>query len=633
MFLVHCCRGLSAHRISKVLTDLCELIGVVIEGHRFDNCPGTTFGISALKDTAADKDCLGAELHHECRIRRRSYTSRRKVGNRQRSAASYFEDKVIWCSKVAGHTHEFFLRQCGDPADFVYYCAQMPNGLNNVPGTGFTLRANHRRTFTDAAERFTEITASAYKRNLERLLVDVELIVGRGKHFAFIYEIHTKTLQDLCLNEVSNSAFGHDGDRNGILNTFDHAWIAHSSDAAVGANVGWNSLKRHDRLSARIRRDFRFFRVNHVHNDAALEHFCEADLRSPIAALSFRPARSVHVFSSSSYVVGMGGKLSPRLHLGQCLFSVIYAAAVLRGIALDEPGRVLHVDTAIVAVGLRCVTAGGRADGTAVVEVPPRGKLGSVSNTVQEDSIRQRYAGVCEQVSNACRRVHRDPDDVEIMVITKTRSAAEIREVMAAGARSFGENRVQEITSKWSARSQANEAALILSPDMPAGVHVPERNSVRLSLVGHLQSNKVRKVVDRVDAVASIDKIETVDALAKRAVLPLDVLVQINTSGEASKFGMSEDETAISGVIEQLLGHKNLRARGVMTIAPFIEDRDAIRTSFVALRRWFEWIGERYSPDHWDTLSMGMSGDLEIAIEEGSTQVRPGTAVFGPRPA
>ena len=251
---------------------------------------------------------------------------------------------------------------------------------------------------------------------------------------------------------------------------------------------------------------------------------------------------------------------------------------------------------------------------------------------MQEDSIRQRYEGVCERVRTACRRAHRDPDDVEIMVVTKTRSAAEIREVMAAGARSFGESKVQEITAKWSPLSAGEHAALIFPEATQAVGDVPERKSVRLSLVGHLQSNKVSKVIDRVDSVSSIDKVETAHALAKRAVRPMDVLVQINTSGEASKFGLSEDESAIGTVIEQLLEHRDLRLRGVMTIAPFIEDREAIRNSFVSLRRWFEWIGTRYNPERWDTVSMGMSGDLEIAIEEGSTQVRPGTAVFGPRP-
>lgn len=261
---------------------------------------------------------------------------------------------------------------------------------------------------------------------------------------------------------------------------------------------------------------------------------------------------------------------------------------------------------------------------------------------MQKDSVRQRYSEVCERVRAACRRAHRDPDDVEIMVVTKTRSTAEILEAMAAGARSFGESRVQEILAKWSPLSAPEDSALILPDsgvpesgvrhDSPSGEGVPERGSVRLSLVGHLQNNKTSKVIDLVDSVSSIDKVETAGALAKRTVRPLDVLVQINTSGEASKFGLPEEERAIGSLIEQLLEYPNLRPRGVMTIAPFIEDREAIRRSFVSLRRWFEWIGARYSPERWDTLSMGMSGDLEIGIEEGSTQVRPGTAVFGSRP-
>ena len=276
-------------------------------------------------------------------------------------------------------------------------------------------------------------------------------------------------------------------------------------------------------------------------------------------------------------------------------------------------------------------SAGFRVN-TAIAEPTCCGRLRTVSNTAHEDSIRGRYNDVLERLTAACRRVSRDPDDVEVMVITKTRSVSEIGEVMAAGARSFGENRVQEIMAKWSPLSAGHNAALAPSQEAQYVPDTPERDSVRLSLVGHLQSNKAAKVVDHVDAVASIDKVNTAHELARRLNRPMDMLVQINTSGEESKFGLSEDERAICTVIEGLLGHPNLQLRGVMTIAPFIEDRDAIRGAFVSLRRWFEWIGARYSPERWDTLSMGMSGDMEIGIEEGSTQIRPGTAVFGPRP-
>lgn len=111
----------------------------------------------------------------------------------------------------------------------------------------------------------------------------------------------------------------------------------------------------------------------------------------------------------------------------------------------------------------------------------------------------------------------------------------------------------------------------------------------------------------------------------------MDILLEINTSGEKSKFGVSDDEAEVYGLVEALLARPAMRLRGLMTIAPFVDDEPAIRACFSRLRAWYERIEARYAPPAWDTLSMGMSGDLEAAIEEGSTVVRPGTAVFGPR--
>ncbi len=261
--------------------------------------------------------------------------------------------------------------------------------------------------------------------------------------------------------------------------------------------------------------------------------------------------------------------------------------------------------------------------------------------------IGERVASVRERVHNACLRCGRSPESVRIMLVSKTRTAEEIAAAIDAGARFFGESRIQEMAAKWAPRSGGDRPAL--SARSP-GAETVKRSEIRLELVGHLQSNKVKTAVEYADAVCSIDKVSTVEALEKRLPVvgagaedfesrdgatmdrvSMDILLEINTSGEESKFGVSDDEAEVYGLVEALLARSSLRLRGLMTIAPFVEDEPAIRACFSRLRAWYEQIEARYALPAWDTLSMGMSGDLEPAIEEGSTVVRPGTAVFGPR--
>ncbi len=243
---------------------------------------------------------------------------------------------------------------------------------------------------------------------------------------------------------------------------------------------------------------------------------------------------------------------------------------------------------------------------------------------MSKSGIRRRYEAFQERISEACERTGRSTDSVRLMAVSKQQPDAKITEALDAGIRCFGENRVQELVRRWPATLDADGDCL------DSGVR---RKDVHVSLIGHLQRNKAAQVSGFVDSIESIDNPRTVDALVSRlsTQAPMDVLVQINTSGEKSKFGLAEDEKEIFELVDLLCSVDALRPRGVMTVAPFVDDERAIRGCFQSLRAWYEKIGREYTIDLWDTISMGMSGDFEIAVEEGSTEVRIGTGIFGER--
>jgi hypothetical protein len=227
------------------------------------------------------------------------------------------------------------------------------------------------------------------------------------------------------------------------------------------------------------------------------------------------------------------------------------------------------------------------------------------------DAIAQRYARLRERIAEAARRAGRDPGEILVVGVTKTFPPATIEAAYEAGLRHFGENRVQELLAKQPEVSH---------PD------------IVWHLVGHLQTNKVNKVIGRIHLLQSLDRPELAEALQKRLRDPLDCLVEVNTSGEPSKFGLPPDE--LPAFLDRLTGLDRLRIRGLMTVGPLTEDRDAIRRAFRKLAELFrrEAAAERPQQDfRW--LSMGMSADFEIAIEEGANMIRVGTALFGPRPA
>jgi pyridoxal phosphate enzyme (YggS family) len=220
------------------------------------------------------------------------------------------------------------------------------------------------------------------------------------------------------------------------------------------------------------------------------------------------------------------------------------------------------------------------------------------------DDIRTNLARVRERITRAAERAGRRPEEVLLVGISKTVEVERIREAVAAGIPALGENRVQE--------ARAKVAAL--------GHPVPWH------LVGTLQTNKVKEALSLFDLIHSVDRVELARACDRRArerARPVDVLLEVNVAGEASKGGVAPD--AVADTLDELSALAHLRVRGLMTVPPPVERPEDARPWFQALRK----LGERHGLAE---LSMGMSGDFEVAIEEGATMVRVGTAIFGPRP-
>jgi hypothetical protein len=211
-----------------------------------------------------------------------------------------------------------------------------------------------------------------------------------------------------------------------------------------------------------------------------------------------------------------------------------------------------------------------------------------------------------ETIDSTLQNVGRT-DRVTLVAVTKTVPVERIRAAISEGIDTIGENRVQEAAEKHD---------IITEP-------------VHWHMVGHLQRNKVRVAVRFFEMVQSIDKIETAAEIEKRAERPIDVLLEINSSGEDTKSGVHPDR--LYELVDGLAGFQSIRIRGLMTIGPFTDDERMIREAFSSTRTMYEQLAERYPELPVDTLSMGMSADYPIAIEEGSNMVRLGTALFGER--
>ncbi|MDR5866727.1 YggS family pyridoxal phosphate-dependent enzyme [Halomonas koreensis] len=229
----------------------------------------------------------------------------------------------------------------------------------------------------------------------------------------------------------------------------------------------------------------------------------------------------------------------------------------------------------------------------------------------REDFTRN-LASVRERIARACRRVDRDPAEVRLLPISKTVDEARIRLSVEAGFRELGENKVQEAHRKWQALSDQD---------------------LRWSLVGHLQTNKAKQVARFASEFQALDSLRVAEALDRRLQAlgrSLDVFVQVNTSGESSKYGLPPE--AVEAFVRRLPAYSALRVRGLMTLALFSPDVPRVRQCFVRLRELRDRIRQEVPDgDGVAELSMGMSGDFEVAIEEGATVVRVGQAIYGAR--
>jgi PLP dependent protein len=230
-------------------------------------------------------------------------------------------------------------------------------------------------------------------------------------------------------------------------------------------------------------------------------------------------------------------------------------------------------------------------------------------------SISQNIAAIQERIAAAARRVKRSPGEIALMAVSKTQPPERVREAYNAGQRLFGENRVQDFAAK-------------------AGA-LQDLHAAEWHMIGHLQTNKAAKTAELFRAVDSVDSrklAEKLDAAARTLGRKLDVLVEINVGGEAAKSGVAPDSPALD---ELLIAAPRLEAlvfRGLMTVPPFTDDPQGARPCFRKLRELRDAIAARKLPAvAMDQLSMGMSHDFEVAIEEGSTCVRVGTAIFGER--
>ena len=223
--------------------------------------------------------------------------------------------------------------------------------------------------------------------------------------------------------------------------------------------------------------------------------------------------------------------------------------------------------------------------------------------------IAENVGHIRHRMARACSRAGRKPENVCLIAVAKTFPAEAIQEVVTAGIRDIGENYVQELLAK-------REAL----PD-------PE---IRWHFVGHLQSNKVKNIVSWVHAIHTIDSARLGEQVSKRAGENnhrTDILVEVNTSGESTKFGVTPDEAV--PLAKSLLELPNVRLLGLMTIGPLQPDPEASRPAFRRLRLLGDALKEQGIPlEH---LSMGMTNDFEVAIEEGATMIRIGTAIFGKR--
>ena len=225
--------------------------------------------------------------------------------------------------------------------------------------------------------------------------------------------------------------------------------------------------------------------------------------------------------------------------------------------------------------------------------------------------IRDNLRAVEQNINAACSRSGRERDEVTLIAVSKTKPIEMLREAYDSGCRDFGENKVQELVEKYDR--------------MP--------DDVRWHMIGHLQRNKVKYIVDKVYMIHSVDSLRLAEEISKEAVkkgVTVSVLVEVNIAGEENKFGTTVDETV--SLVENIAKLPNIFVKGLMTIAPYVENSEENRLYFAKLKQiYVDIIHKNIDNVFMEELSMGMTGDYEVAIEEGATYIRVGTGIFGER--
>lgn len=215
------------------------------------------------------------------------------------------------------------------------------------------------------------------------------------------------------------------------------------------------------------------------------------------------------------------------------------------------------------------------------------------------------------KIQEACKRANRAREEITLIAVSKTKPISMLKDVYNLGIRNFGENKVQELSEKY--------------PQMP--------DNTTWHLIGHLQTNKVKQVIDKASLIHSVDSIRLAEAIEKEAAkknLIVHILIEVNVAEEESKFGMKVEE--VIPAIETIATFPHVHIQGLMTIAPFVENPEENRSIFARLQKLSVDIRTKNIDNvNVDILSMGMTNDYEVAIEEGATMVRVGTGIFGAR--
>ena len=242
------------------------------------------------------------------------------------------------------------------------------------------------------------------------------------------------------------------------------------------------------------------------------------------------------------------------------------------------------------------------------------------------DNVSAGVALVKEKIEAACRRCGRDPREIKLMAVTKFHPLEAVEAAWQTGIRLFGENRVQEATEKFSGFGEIHRCE--------AGGKAGNEAGFALHLIGSLQRNKAKTAAAFFDCIQSVDRdslIDTLGVLTLERKNPLMILLEYHT-GEETKAGFP-DRDSLFRAAEKALSFPGLKPAGLMTMAPFTQDHAAVRSAFRELAAARDELAKRFPGERWPILSMGMTGDFEIAIEEGSTMIRIGTAIFGERGA